>query len=75
MGDIIRSHDLVLLSYAQSLLKAEGIGSFMADLNLAVAEGSIGAFRPRLLVTDEDEARARRILREAGLGDELRPDG
>lgn len=72
MGDVIRSNDLVLLTFAQSVLKEAGIGSFIADLNTAVADGSIGALRTRLLVTDEDEHRARLLLSEAGLAQELR---
>lgn len=72
MGDVIRSNDLVLLTFAQSLLKEAGIGSFIADLNTSIADGSIGALRTRLMVTDEDERRARLLLSEAGLAQELR---
>jgi len=71
MGTIIQTNELVLLTFAQALLTDAGIGCFLADLNLAVADGSIGAIRARLLVADGDEARARALLTEAGLGQEL----
>ena len=41
---------------------------------MSVLEGSIGILPRRVLVAEEDLAAARRLLREAGLGHELRPD-
>jgi hypothetical protein len=46
----------------------------VADTNISVLEGSIGAFPRRMLVPDDRIEEARRVLREAGLGHELRPD-
>jgi len=37
-------------------------------------EGSLGVLPRRVLVAEEYELRARRLLEEAGLGHELRPD-
>jgi len=44
------------------------------DQNMSALDGSIGALPRRLVVPDEDLARAQELLREAGLGHELRPD-
>jgi Putative prokaryotic signal transducing protein len=44
------------------------------DQNMSVLEGSIGIFPRRILVGEDEFAAARRLLAEAGLGGELRPD-
>jgi hypothetical protein len=41
---------------------------------MSVLEGSIGALPRRLLVAEDQVGQARRLLEEAGLGHELRPD-
>jgi hypothetical protein len=45
------------------------------DQNMSVLEGSLGLLPRRILVEDDNVARARRLLTDAGLGHELRPDG
>ncbi|MBW9115951.1 DUF2007 domain-containing protein [Rhizobium cauense] len=72
MHELIRANDPVLLSYAESLLKDAGIHCFIADQAMSILEGSLGMLQRRLLVDDEEADRARRILVDAGLGDELR---
>jgi hypothetical protein len=72
MHELIRANDPVLLSYAQSLLKDAEIHCFVADQAMSILEGSLGMLPRRLLVDEEDAARARRILTDAGLADELR---
>jgi len=44
------------------------------DQNMSVLEGSIGILPRRILVDVENFAEARKLLEEAGLGHELRPD-
>lgn len=58
--------DLMRLSFLQALLKDAGIESVVLDQHISALEGGIGAFPRRLAVRDEDLARARAILREAG---------
>jgi hypothetical protein len=71
MLEILRSNDPVLINFAQSLLRQAGIDSFLADHNISVVEGSIGAFPRRMLVpTDQWEA-ARDVLLGANLGSAL----
>jgi hypothetical protein len=45
------------------------------DQNMSVLEGSIGILPRRILVNECCIDDARRLLAEAGLGHELRPDG
>jgi hypothetical protein len=45
------------------------------DQNMSVLEGSIGILPQRLLVAEDRVAAARRLLKDAGFEDELRPDG
>jgi Putative prokaryotic signal transducing protein len=70
--EILRTNDLVLISVIESLLKAEGVGFFVADQHMAAVEGSLGFLPRRILVDARDEARARRLLVQAGLAGELR---
>ncbi len=44
------------------------------DQNMSVLEGSIGILPQRVLVAEDHVAAARRLLNDAGLGHELRPD-
>jgi hypothetical protein len=73
--EVLRSNDPVAVSFAQSVLREVGIGCFVADQHMSVAEGSIGAFPRRLLVDARDWDAARRLLAEAGLGAWLLDDG
>ena len=73
MIEIVRSNDMVLMSFVQTLLDEVGIRHFLADENMSVLEGSIGVLARRLMVDGEAEGRARQLLIDAGVGDELRP--
>jgi hypothetical protein len=44
------------------------------DQNMSVLDGSLGILPRRVVVPDDHVAAARRLLQEAGLGHELRPD-
>ncbi|MGA8688693.1 MAG: DUF2007 domain-containing protein [Methyloceanibacter sp.] len=68
MKELLRSNDAVLISYVSALLEEEGIGFIVADANMSVLEGSIGALPRRVLVESDGMARARRILTGAGIG-------
>ena len=66
MKDILRTNDVVKLSWVQALLADAGIDSVVLDLHTSVIEGSAGAIPRRLAVSDEAYARARRVLADAG---------
>jgi Putative prokaryotic signal transducing protein len=70
--EILRTNDLVLISVIESILTAERIAFFVADQNMAAAEGSLGFLPRRILVDARAEGRARRVIAEAGLAGELR---
>jgi hypothetical protein len=74
MRELIRTNDAVLVTAVEALLKAARIRCMVADQNMSVMEGSIGILPRRILVADDDVAAARKLLADAGLAHELRPD-
>ena len=74
MRELVRTNDLVLISFIETLLDGAGFGYFVADRHMSAAEGSLGFLPRRILVTPEDFVPARRLLREAGLAAELRDE-
>jgi Putative prokaryotic signal transducing protein len=68
MKELLRTNDAVLLSWLTALLRSERIEPVLFDAHTSVIEGSISAIPRRLMVADEDHARARRIIEEAGEG-------
>jgi Putative prokaryotic signal transducing protein len=65
---------MVLVSAIGALLDGAKIPHLVFDQNMSVLEGSLGILPRRMLVADEDVDAARRLLIDAGLGHELRPD-
>jgi len=72
MVEIVRTNDIVLVGFLQSLLSDANIPNLVADSHINALEGMIGAFPRRILVPADHAAQARRLIREAGLGAELR---
>jgi Putative prokaryotic signal transducing protein len=66
MQELERTNDFVRLSWLQALLAAAGIKAVILDSHMSAVEGSIGAIPRRVMVRDEDEERARAMLRAAG---------
>lgn len=66
MRTIALSNDPVRLSFLQVLLADAGIEAILLDAHASAIEGSIGAIPRRLAVAERDEARARRVLSDAG---------
>jgi hypothetical protein len=73
MRELVRTNDAVLISAIEALLNSADIGHMVVDQNMSVLEGSIGIFPRRILVEDDQVNTARRLLEDAGFGDELRP--
>jgi hypothetical protein len=65
MRELLRSNDLVHLSWAQAALAAAGIESVLLDAYISSVEGNIGAFPRRLMVHDDLLERARKVLVQA----------
>ena len=55
----------MVISYASDILSQEGIESVVFDTHASVMDGSMGFLPRRLMVLDEDFARAEALLREA----------
>ncbi|MCW5695872.1 MAG: DUF2007 domain-containing protein [Bauldia sp.] len=73
MEELMRTNDAVLLSFAEALLKEAGFHPILFDTNMSIMEGSLGILPRRLVVPQAEAAAARRLLGEAGIGDELAP--
>jgi hypothetical protein len=74
MREIVRTNDAVLITAIEALFKGANIPHMVLDQNMSVLDGSL-ALLPRRIVVDKDHVtRARKLLSDAGLGHELRPD-
>lgn len=71
MKELLRTNDVVRLSWLQALLSDAGVETLVLDLHTSIVEGSIGILPRRLMVSDADFARARRVLLDAGEGAEM----
>jgi hypothetical protein len=74
LHELVRTNDVVLISFIESLLDEAGLGYFVADRHMSAVEGSLGFLPRRILVIQEDRDEARRLLSDAGLAAELRDD-
>ena len=74
MIELIRTNDIVHLSWAQAMLEGAGIPFLLADAHTSSIEGGIDALPRRLLVPQEQLVHARRVLDEAARAVRL-PDG
>jgi len=68
MVELLRTNDLVLMSYIRALLSAESIRCHDLDQHMSILDGNVAAIPQRLMVDDKDVERARRLLTDAGLG-------
>ena len=71
MVELVRTNDLVLISFVESLLRQAGVRFFIADNHMSAVEGSLGFLPRRILVDADQRDEARQLLREAGLSREL----
>lgn len=65
MRAVLKTNDPVVLTYAANILSQEGIESVVFDTHASVMDGSAGFLPRRLMVLDEDFARADTVLRAA----------
>jgi len=70
--ELVRTNDLVVISLIETLLSQAGVAFFIADQHMSATEGSLGFLPRRILVAAHEQERARRLMREAGLAQELR---
>jgi hypothetical protein len=65
MKELLRTNDVVRLSWAQALLRDASIDSLVLDHHTSLVEGSIGAIPRRLMVTAGDHSRAAALIAAA----------
>ena len=65
LKELLRSNDLVLLSWIRSVLDDVGIKLFVADTQMSVLEGSANAIQRRVMVNEGDHTEAVRVLKDA----------
>lgn len=74
MRELVRTNDAVLITAIEALLSGAEIAHVVLDQNMSVLDGSIGVLPRRVMVADDQAAAARKLMQDAGLGHELRPD-
>jgi hypothetical protein len=74
LRELVRTNDSVLISAIEALLNEAKIPHVVLDQNMSVLDGSIGILPRRIMVGEEHVAEARKLLEDAGLGHELRPE-
>ena len=74
MRELLRTNDVVLVSAVGALLDGANIHHLVLDNNMSIVEGSLGVIPRRILVHEDDNRVARRLLTDAGLAHELRDD-
>lgn len=62
MIELLKTNDLVLISYVMHLLAEEGIEAMVFDEHMSAVEGSIGALPRRIMVDKGDLERSRGVL-------------
>jgi Putative prokaryotic signal transducing protein len=68
MKELLRTNDIVRLSWLQALLADAGIDCLVLDQHTSLVEGSIGAIQRRLMVDERDHGRAKSLISEADAG-------
>ena len=67
MQEVLRSNDMVTMSFAASLLRDAGIEHAVFDTNMSIVEGSLGILPSRLMVDRSRAEDAKILLRDAGI--------
>jgi hypothetical protein len=71
MKELVRTNDAVIISFIEALMRDAGIAFIVADQNMSVLDGSIGILPRRILVDEDELERAKKILADAGIGNEI----
>ncbi|MDP6571928.1 MAG: DUF2007 domain-containing protein [Rhodospirillales bacterium] len=62
MVELIRTNDPVLLSWLTAALAEARIEAIVLDVHTSILEGSVSAIPRRVMVDDDDLARAKRLV-------------
>ena len=66
MKELIRTNNIVKLSFIEAHLKSQGIESYILDGHMSIMEGSANAIPRRLMVNSLDYVSAQKLLGELG---------
>jgi len=72
LKEVLRTNDLVLISFVRSLFEDAGIAHLVLDNHMSTVEGSLGVLPRRVLVGEDVLSVAHRVLKENGLAHEIR---
>jgi hypothetical protein len=72
MIELVRTNDVVLISFICALLKDANIEHFVADVHMSIFEGSLGIIPRRIMIDADYEAKARQLVKDAGIEHELK---
>ena len=62
MKELVRTNDIVFISWLQATLAGDGIEAVVFDQYASAIEGQVGPVQRRVMVLDEDFARAQWIM-------------
>ena len=62
MKELIRTNDIVFISWLEATLAGDGIEAVVFDQYASAIEGQVGPVQRRVMVLDEDFARAQWIM-------------
>ena len=65
MKELLRTNDMIRLSWLSALLKDAGIDAIVLDGHTSVVEGSVNAIQRRIMVLDDHWQEARQVLEDA----------
>lgn len=66
MRELLRTNDLVRISWIKALLSDADIEVVVLDDHMSVLEGTLGILPRRVMVSDDQYLRACRVMDEAG---------
>jgi len=64
--ELLRTNDMIRLSWLSALLKDAGIDAIVLDGHASVVEGSVNAIQRRIMVLDDYWQEAHQVLEDAG---------
>ena len=74
MIELLRTNDMVTLSFVEALLRDANIPYQSLDHNMSIMDGSLGILPRRILIDGDYERLARQLLVDAGLeGEAVEP--
>ena len=64
MKELTRTNDLILIAQIQSILNDADIKSELLDSHASIMEGSINAIQKRIVVSNNDFIRSRKLIQD-----------